>query len=162
MIVAKKLSEISFRDLMEIYREGNTENGIDFYPNETRERQLMLAEQDFYHYLCEVFFKTEEATYLIWTEGGCYVSALRLEPYQDGLLLEGLETAPGRRRMGFGKKLMQVATEQFGNQKIYSHVNKKNIPSRRIHEACGFRILLDHAVYADGSVLQNSVTYVYP
>lgn len=162
LTIARKHRELSFQDLMEIYREGNAENGRDLYPEETPERQLMLAEQDFYDYLCQVFFRTEGAVYLIWTEAGRYVSALRLEPYQDGLLLEALETAPDQRHKGYGKKLIQAALDQFGDQKIYSHVHKGNVPSRRVHEACGFRKLLDHAVYADGSVLQNSVTYVWP
>lgn len=161
MIVAKKFSELSFQRLMDIYRESNAENGEYFYSNETPEWQLMLAEQEFYDYLSQVFFRTERAVYLIWTEAGRYVSALRLEPYEDGLLLEALETAPDQRHMGYAQKLIREALAVYGNQKIYSHVSKRNIASQRTHESCGFRKILDHAVYADGSVLQSSVTYCH-
>lgn len=162
LTIARKFADLSFARLMDVYREGNTENGMDFYPEETPERQRMLAEQDFYDYLSEVFFRTKGAVYFIWTEEGRYVSALRLEPYQDGLLLEALETASEYRRKGYAKALIRATLERFPEQKIYSHVHKGNLSSRRTHECCGFRKLLDHAVYADGSVLQNSVTYVWP
>ena len=40
----------------------------------------------------------------------------------------------------------------------YSHVDKRNTPSLRLHEKLGFEISLDHAVYVDGSVYSSSVT----
>lgn len=159
--IAKSLNELSFSSLMEVYIGGNQENGQDNYPEEPEGRRLMLAEQDFYSYLSQVFFRTEGAVYLIWEERGRCVSALRLEPYQDGLLLEALETAPEQRRRGYAKALLQAALREFGGVKIYSHVHKRNTASRRVHEACGFRKILDHAVYADGSVLHSSVTYCH-
>ena len=159
--IAKTMKELSFSALMEVYLEGNRENGKDSYPEEPEGSQLMLAEQDFYNYLTQVFFPTEGAVYLIWEEQGRYASALRLEPYRDGLLLEALETAPDQRRKGYAKALLQAALREFDGVKIYSHVHKRNTASRRTHETCGFRKVLDHAVYADGSVLHSSVTYCH-
>lgn len=158
LLLAHNLWELSFGSLMEIYIEGNLENAQEFWPDESRERQMALAEQEFYQYLQQVFFQTPGAVYAIWQVNGVYVSALRLEPYRDGLLLEALETAPEQRQRGYAKALMQAVLEQMGNQKIYSHVGKHNIPSLRTHEACGFWKTLDHAVYADGSVNQRSFT----
>ena len=93
LLIAKSLRGLSFPKLMEVYVEGNRENGADRYPGETPDRQLALAEEDFREYLSQVFFAAEGAAYFILEEAGRYVSALRLEPYEDGLLLEALETA---------------------------------------------------------------------
>lgn len=149
---ARSMRELSFSKLMEIYIEGNRENGQEFYPEEPEGRQLQLAEERFYHYLREDFFPTAGAVYGILEENGEYISALRLEPYQDGLLLEGLETAPRHRRKGFGKKLMLEVLAQFPGEKIYSHVGKTNTPSLMLHESCGFQPVLEYSVYIDGSV----------
>ena len=161
LIIAKKMNDFSFGKLMEVYEEGNLENARDLWPEESTARQLALAEADFYQYLREVFFRTAGAVYLIWEEKGCYISALRLEPYQDGLLLEALETAPQRRTKGYASRLLVAALEYAGDQKIYSHVHKRNVPSLRTHETCGFRKIRDDAVYADGSVDSRSITLCY-
>lgn len=151
---------LPFAQLMEIYREGNRENGAILAPFDTEARQLQLAEQDFYEYLSGTFFEIPGAWYAIWWENGKAVSALRLEPYQDGLLLEALETMPEERGRGYGASLIRAVQEQLmqqGHICLYSHVNKRNQPSLRVHARCGFQIIADHAVYVDGSV--NSRTY---
>ena len=161
LYVAKSLKELNFSALMDIYIEGNRENGADMWPDELEGRQLAQAEQGFYQYLRECFFPTPGAAYYIWGENGKYVSALRLEPYQDGMLLEALETAPDQRKKGYAKDLIRAVQVAGLAKKIYSHVSKRNVPSLRTHEACGFRKILDYAVYADGSVMNNHVTFVY-
>lgn len=159
--VVRSMKELEFSKLMAVYEEGNLENGRNRWRLEPECRQIMLAEQDFHSYLCQVFFRTKDAVYLVWQEGDEYVSALRLEPYRDGLLLAALETAPRQRRKGYAGLLVRSALEQYAGVKVYSHVDKKNTASRRTHESCGFRKVLDHAVYADGSVLHSSVTYCH-
>lgn len=161
LIVAQKMKELSFGKLMEVYREGNLENGQENWPDEPAYRQIALAEQDFYQYLQQVFFRTEGARYLIWEENGRYISALRLEPYQDGLLLEALETLPQMRKMGYAGKLVLAALESVKAVPVYSHVSKKNIPSLRTHEKCGFERVLEYAVFADGSVNNRCCTMCY-
>lgn len=158
LILAKSMREISFGSLMEVYRESCRENGREFWPRETPERQLALAERDYYGYLTESFFTTEGAVYAIRQTEGRYVSALRLEPYRDGLLLEALETAPDCRRRGYAGMLIRAVLEQFAGTKIYSHVGKGNAPSLRTHEACGFQRILEYAVYIDGSVNDRCCT----
>lgn len=160
LVLAKKLHQLNFRQLMEVYAEGNEENGEDMWPELNREQRLLRAEQAFYQYLAEGFFPLPSAVYAIWEENGKYVSALRLEPYEDGLLLEALETAPQYRRRGYGEKLIRAVQDAFP-QKIYSHVSKKNAPSLAIHKKCGFRQVLDYAKYIDGSVARNAVTLQY-
>ena len=152
LICAGTFRELDFDSLMEVYLEGNRENGEDLYPDESQERQMELAKRDFESYLRENFYAQDNACYWLWSEDGVYRSALRLEPYQDGLLLTALETHPQMRRRGFAEKLVKAALEYALNMTIYSHVSKKNIASLRTHEKCGFRKILDYAVYADGSV----------
>lgn len=158
LILARSIRDLSFSRLMEVYIEGNLENAEEFYPDLTEGQKLIQAEQDFYQYLNEVFFRTSDAVYAIWEEWGIYVSALRLEPYHDGFLLEALETAPTSRRQGYAEKLIRAVQEQFSNQRIYSHVSKKNAASLRVHEKCGFRRISEYAVYIDGSVNRRACT----
>ena len=152
LTVANSLRQLDFGKLMAVYEESNRENGEEFYSNLSPQEQLLQAEQDFYHYLRNGFFKEPGGAYYIWSEQGQYVSALRLEPYQDGLLLEALETAPEQRRKGYAALLVHVALGYAGNVRIYSHVGKGNAASLRTHEQCGFHRILNYAVYADGSV----------
>lgn len=151
LIVAKSMKDLSFGKLMQVYAEGNLENGQEFWPDEPVGRQLALAEEEFYLYLHQTFFRTEGACYLILQEGGRYLSALRLEPYRDGLLLEALETAPECRRQGYAAALVLAALDYAKGIKVYSHVNKGNVPSLRTHEKCGFERIMESAVYIDGS-----------
>ena len=160
LILAKKLHQLNFQQLMEVYAEGNEENGEEMWPGLNREQMLLRAEQAFYEYLAEVFFPVDGAVYAIWVENGVYICALRLEPYEDGLLLEALETAPAERRKGYAEKLIRAVQDAFP-QRIYSHVSKKNAPSLAVHKKCGVRQVLDYAKYIDGSVARNAVTLQY-
>ena len=157
----KRMKDLNFGQLMSVYEESNRENGQEFWPDLPEGQQLLQAEQEFYQYLQACFFKTEGAFYALWSENGKYVSGLRLEPYQDGLLLEALETAPEARRNGYAKMLIRAVQDLPEIRKIYSHVHKKNTASIKTHESCGFRRILDYAVYIDGSVRGNSYTYCY-
>lgn len=164
LIQAEKLHQIRFRELMEVYSEENQRNGAEEWPNLPAPFAQEMAEQSFYQYLKEVFFPTPGAEYLIWEENGTYISALRLEPYRDGFLLAGLETSPTSRRKGYAEKLIRSALNLLaahGRVTLYSHVDKKNIPSLNLHKKCGFHIISDHAVYIDRSVNFRACTLLY-
>ena len=164
LVVAKRLGDLSFGSLMEVYRKANREHGLQIAPGEPEERQVALSEQDFYSYLHDSFFTCPQAIYCVWEENQKYVSALRLEPYRDGLLLEALETAPEQRGQGYALRLIQAVQqllEQQGSVRIYSHVSKKNLPSLRTHFRCGFQKYLDYAAYIDGSVNDRAYTLRY-
>lgn len=161
LILARSLRELFFRGLMDIYIEGNQENGEELWPGLSPNEQVLRAEQDFYQYLRERFFTVPGAVYAVWEENGKYVSALRLEPYKDGLLLEALETVPELRRQGYAAKLIRAVQLRCGSTKIYSHVGKWNEASLKTHEKCGFRRILSYAAYIDGSVNNRSYTMVY-
>ena len=157
LYLAKKYIDLSFSKLMEVYEEGNRENGAEFWPDASANVQLLRAEQEFGDYLRRDFFGVRGAYYALWVENGEYMSALRLEPYQDGMLLEALETRPDCRQKGYATRLLQAVLE-LERRKIYSHVSRKNKASLHTHEKCGFQKILDHAVYIDGSVSANAVT----
>lgn len=157
LILATRLRELSFRDLMAVYAEENLQSGRQHWPAEPEGRQPDLAEQAFYQYLRQVFFRTPGAYYAVWVENGQYVSALRMEPYRDGLLLNALETAPAHRGKGYATALVSAVLRQT-QSKVYSHVEKQNRISIRTHETCGFYKVSDFAVYADGSVTRRSWT----
>lgn len=157
--IVRSMKELNFARLMEVYAESNRENGDDFYPQLSAGQRLLQAEQDFYGYLREGFFKTEGAYYALWEQDGHYVSALRIEPYKDGVLLEALETAPIHRSKGYAKKLIKAVLAI--ERKVYSHVGKGNLPSLRAHEACGFQRISEQAVYIDGSVNSKCCTLCY-
>ena len=147
--IARSMGELNFSQLMAVYEEGNRES----------DKGLLQAEQDFYQYLRHDFFAVPGAYYALWQEGGEYVSALRFEPYKDGILLEALETAPTKRRMGYGEKLMRAVLPM--EKKIYSHVSKRNIASLNIHEKCGFQRISEQATYIDGSVNNKCCTLCF-
>lgn len=149
---------LDFAQLMEVYQEDNRENGARCFPEEPEMRQLELAEEGFRQYLWEDFFQTPEAFYALWEEEGYCVSALRLEPYRDGLLLEALSTHPAQRRKGYAAKLVQGVQTLPKVEKIYSHVAKGNVASQALHKRCGFRLAADYAAYIDGSVNRRAVT----
>lgn len=159
LLIAERFRELSFGKLMEVYRESNERNGEERYPEETPERQLALAEEGFYRYLQEDFFSKPDARYCIWTENGSYVSALRLWPFQDGQLLEGLETKPGQRRKGYAASLIRAVQEHCPTgTRIYSHVSRSNTASLGLHESCGFRVVQETARYLDGTVSTRAQT----
>lgn len=158
-----RLRDINFEALMLVYEEGNVENGQYFYPMESPAEQLRLAKRDFYDYLQNDFFRVKGAVYWVLQVDNCYVSALRTEPFQDGYLLQALETAPDMRRNGYATRLLRSVIgemEKTGSLPVYSHVSKSNLPSLKVHERCGFVKALDHAVYLDGSISSSAVTLV--
>lgn len=158
------MRQLSFSQLMEVYEESNILNGQEKYPNASTNVQIREAEQDFYQYLSEIFFCQSNSFYGIWMEGEKYISALRIEPYLDGLLLCALETLPNARRNGYAclliASVLRYLTEQ-GSGTLYSHVSKRNTASLNAHLKCGFQVVKDYAVYSDGSVLPGSYTLAY-
>ena len=162
--LACRLNELNFSELMTVYAESNKENAEEFYHREAPSAAILRAEEDFYQYLSQVFFRTKGTLYAIWGEENGYVSALRLEPYRDGLLLEALETRPDCRRQGFARKLINEVLhwlQEQGNCTVYSHIHKRNYASLQTHLSCGFERVSEQAVYIDGSVTDRSCTMCF-
>jgi GNAT superfamily N-acetyltransferase len=161
--IAYRAADLDFGQLCRVYRESIQSSGIQDYPHSSSEEQRFLAEQDFYSFL-RCFLKEEAAFYGVWESNGRYMAALRMEPYRDGFLLEGLETDPDVRRKGYASQLLRAvlsSLEGKGKTFVYSHVFKKNQPSVLLHNACGLHKYLDYAVFVDGSVSHDAWTFCY-
>ena len=159
LIICRSFSQLNIPDLVGVYQESIQQFGKQNYPNLTEDRQVLEAEQDFYGFLSE-FFRVSGAAYFVWASEGRYKSALRIEPYRDGILIEGLETAPCSRHKGYAKKLLEATLQTIPDGKMYSHIKKDNRYSIAVHLACGFTQISDCSVYIDGSVDYHANTYM--
>lgn len=161
LLVCDRLSGLNWSELMAVYAEGVAENGREFYPELPEMQQILQSEQDFYDYLKRDFFRCRQERYCIWVENGRYVSALRLHPFEDGLLIEGLETRPEDRKKGFASELLRAVLNEIGKQKVYSHISRRNRASIATHHKFGFRKFLDYARYCGGEINTYCDTYLY-
>ena len=142
--IAKSIGQLDVSKLMETY-------SITGYGR---------AVSEFYEDLLN-FFSQPGAIYALWEEESTYRCCLRVEPYKDGVLITGIETVPQMRNKGYATKLLSAVVEemlQSGVTVLYSHVDKGNIPSRKLHEKCGFVLHLDYAVLLDQTVSRNMYT----
>lgn len=147
--------ELHIGKLMALYSEDLIHN--------TPSRNMLKAEQDFYGFIID-FLREKQNDYWIWEIDGCYVSALRTEPYRDGILLAGLVTESSLRKRGYAKSLISETLQYLGSQgckKVYSHIHRDNFPSIQTHYACGFQLLHQHAALLDGSVNSQYYTFSY-
>lgn len=153
---------IHFSELMRVYKDSLLEQGNALYPYLSEDRRLMEAEQDYYAFLSD-YFNHSGGTLALWAPEGHYEAALRFEPYKDGYVIEGFETASGSRRKGYAKSLLRSVLDclkEYGCNVVYSHIKKNNIASIKTHEACGFHKLYDYSVYLDGSIDSVCFTFV--
>ena len=158
------MAQMDAEQLISVYSESISKSGFRSYPDLKDSDRVLRAENDFLSYLREDFFSIKKSMYAVWVAEGCYLAALRLEPYKDGLLLEALETMPTARRKGYAYNLVTEVLYYLRSTEwkcVYSHIAKRNNPSLCIHKKCGFRIIADSASYIDGTVTQNSFTLRY-
>ena len=152
-----------FGQLMYVYQQSIRQSGQENYSYLDENLQLMEAEQDFYAFL-KAFLKEPNTLCAAWMVAGRYAAVLRSEPYRDGMLIAGLETAPEQRNCGYARQLLQSVVDYLhgcGFQKIYSHIHIANAPSVRVHLSCGFAKVSDSASFIDGSVNYESCTYLH-
>lgn len=161
--IINSMAELDTEQLLSVYRQTifnqqtnhNCDDALSF---------PLQAEADFLAYLREDFFPTKGAFYCVWVVDGGYASAVRFEPYQDGLLLESLETKPAERRKGHAMKLVVESLKiltQSDYRTVYSHIAKRNKPSIALHKCCGFKVFWDSATLIDGTVSSQYCTMVY-
>lgn len=162
--IVDKFRDLDMQALMNIYIQSCEENGRRDHRRLSACEQVLRAQEDMYEYLRCSFFDTPGAFCALWAPQGKYVSALRVEPYRDGVVLAALETAPEVRGRGCAKALVAHVLQYLsgtGIKKVYSHIDRSNAASLAVHESCGFQKILDHAVYLDGSVSQRAFTFLY-
>lgn len=152
--------DINFDKLKHVYLQTNTRCAERNYPKDEAKTAVLRSEEAFERYIREEFFSISGACYAVWESGGSYVSALRMEPHQDGYLISFLETSPEHRRKGYGESLVRGVIG-ISDKPFYAHVFKHNRASLALHQKCGFRQILDHAVLLDETVTQNAITLRY-
>ena len=151
------INDLSYGKIMTVYEESNLNKARVQYSDLDNNVAIHMVEQEFYTYLKDVFFQTEGAYCAVFEKNNQYCCIVRIEPYLDGVILAGLETAPEFRRMGFASRLyLELLTTL--TKPVYVHVEKKNYASILLHEKFGFSIIADFAVFLDGSRSEDAYT----
>ena len=161
--IITSIRQLRVGKLLQVYEESIQKAGQNLYPYLEINRQLLEAEQDFYDYL-NWFLRIPGSLYAVWALNDRYCAALRIEPYIDGVLLTGLETAPDSRRKGYASALIKETLQhlsQAGIHKVYSHISNQNLPSLSTHQKCGFRKISDESEYIDGTKDDRAYTYLF-
>ena len=162
--IVKSLSDLDIEKLLVLYHEDMILLGQEHFFNHSPFDMIRAAEDSFITYLREDFFKQKDSLYAIWNVQDEYKAALRLQQYNDGLMLDALMTATEERRKGYAINLLSAVQEYLSSMSygvLYSHIDKRNIASLELHKKCGFRCLRDSARYLDGTVTHNSLTMQY-
>jgi len=150
--IITKFSDLDVSALMDVYSLDSA-----FDPGHDSQRELYEQQ---YSFLLD-FLSVREQFIAVWIENGVYVSALRMQPYRDGYLISGLETEPTFRNCGYGTRLLQESLLYLAGAEIgviYSHVEKENKASLRVHDKSGFVVLSDCAALLDGSASDRYYT----
>lgn len=152
------------------YDQLNIPELLQLYSGSVRERMeqeevsRFQAEREFCDGIKLDFFSSPAAFYAFWMIGDQYASGLRMEPYENGYLLCGLETQPALRGLGYATKLVCHVLQYMsgrGTAPVYAHVHKQNKISVAVHETCGFSKMKDYGALLDGTVSRHYYTFCY-
>lgn len=162
VLFINEYDQMDIHMLLELYRESNIQRAREIRWCDKPSDRLDIVEDEFLEYLRTDFFASQGAFYAVWQERDLYVSALRVEPFDDGVLVEAVETHPQYRRKGFAKRLIKEVLAMVDKKyPVYSHVHKNNTASVGLHISCGFQYYLPHAKYIDGTITSNAYTMKY-
>lgn len=160
--IATTTQQIDFSQIKNVYQQSLEEDGDRLYDFLPKYQRLNESEQDFYQYVM-YFLKQRGCFYAIWVTEGIYRSAVRVEPYKDGVLLTGLETAPDFRKMGYATALLEQTLGYLKNKSVktvYSHIDGNNKGSIAVHRKVGFDSILHYATFLDGSASVMAQTFI--
>ncbi len=164
LTIIRSTDPFPYHSIMQIYEESIIRDGQLRYARYSSERQKIEAEQDLYQYLKDAFFRQADAFLALWTVEGQAASALRMEPYQDGFLLNALETSPAHRNRGYASCLIKEMLAYFrtlSDLPVYSHIDQNNLPSMKVHQKAGFVFLNPGATQLNGTHIHTQNTYRY-
>lgn len=156
------LRDLRFSALLDVYKNSLAESSQT--DHEVTAEDQIKAQQEFYYYLKDCFFRDSSSFYAVWELHGRYMAALRIEEYRDGFLLAALQTAPEARNRGYATLLITGTLDYLsaiGKKPVYAHVDKENSSSMRVHEKCGFTVFSETAAYIDGSFSSAACTMIY-
>ena len=78
------------------------------------------------------------------------------------MVLEAVETMPGQRNRGYGKKLIRHVTEflkGIGAKKIDCIIGKSNLSSIKMHSDCGFKETKEPPVNCWGELEEGRILF---
>lgn len=154
--IIESYNQLNMFDLLLVYEESNLEHGAACAPDASKWEQLRIGEAHMRDYVVN-FLKTPGTKIAVWAAENGYVSALRLEGYDDGFLITGLETLPNVRGRGYATSLLNEVADRIPD-KLYAHVYKGNLASIAVHRKTGFKIISDRATLLDGTVSSKYFT----
>lgn len=158
LLIAKSLDELRFEELAALYRYDLEVAGCEDGMCELDDDWFLEKRSQFRTYLSARFFSQPDCLpdirpfYAIWEEDGRYVSAVRVNVYEQGLLLEALQTGEAWRKQGYATALLNAVLEylvQRGGFPVYAHVRNYKAYVHKMLERAGFRKILDYAVRKD-------------
>ena len=147
LLIMKRFSEVNISQIRAVYDQTIKNMAEDLFAQDLRD-----------------FFLIPGGRLFVLDIDGAAVSALRAEPYLDGVLFSWLETKPDQRGRGYGNMLVAAALKHLKEQGIrcvYSHIGKNNAASIAVHRANGFSMSADYAKLLDGTVSRNYYTFQY-
>ena len=159
IIVADRISKLDVEQLMLLYKDDIETARRERYKSLPEAEGRLRAERDYERYLRDVFFSQMSARMFVLEEKGVYASAVCLESFSDGLLLNSLITTSCMRRKGYGEQLVRYALQFLSGKCVYAHIHYKNKASVALHEKLGFVRLHEYAHMLDGSVRSDHYTY---
>ena len=142
-MTAKSLDDIDFKALMELYLEGNTENGKYFSKVNglTADEGRNLSENQFKSFLEDTFFNNNSNNiYFIVKNENTYISAVRANYMSNNCYyLEGLETNPDFRHKGYATLLYDYIFKYLkATTKLFLTIAINNEFSIKTHIKSGF------------------------
>lgn len=156
LLIARKISDLDVPELWSIYAN---DHGMNISGSAGQGE----CKREFYLFLTD-FFCNLHGSYFILIEDSAYVSAVRAQKFEDGILISGLQTKREQRNKGYAKCLLKCVCDEIrrgGDVPIYSHVSEKNSVSLAVHRSCDFHVLKESAHMLDGSVRSDTWTLVY-
>ena len=120
--------------------------------------------QAYTNFLVE-FLAAPNQMILVEEDGKEWVSGLRaIEIASGSWFIEAVETKPGKRHCGFGRKLLLetiVYLKNIGMHHITCQIAKNNIPSQCLHTSCGFISTFEPSVDPWGVTDEHTILYKY-
>lgn len=150
LIIYRNASDIDVNELFRIYCDSSQHD----------ERANDMAVYDMLDYIRTMLQTDHESMCAAWLVQERLVAFLRLEGYCDGVLITALKTVSCEQGKGYATSLVKAILALLAGRKVYAHIHNNNYASIAVHQKCGFRRILDHAKYLDGSVSADSGTYL--
>ena len=154
LFVIHSFFDVDFKGIQLVYAQTIQDIAQDRYADSGGIMAISRAEEQILEDLRN-FFSQKYATLYVWAPEGLPVASLRIEQFEDGLLLSCLETAPDARGKGYATTLIRHALRDLsrkGHLSVYSHIAHGNYASYHVHEANGFRVIKNSARLLDGTV----------